>query len=303
MESEVILSIHTATYNRGYIIEKAYNSLKKQTCYNFEWVVTDDGSDDNTEKLFENWCQNEKEFPIYYNNIGRSGIPKALNYGVNHVHGKYFFMLDSDDTLEPNAVEKILEWIKEIDEVEEIAAVGFAIGNPDREYLKGSAPYIDEKLGYIDCSNLERPLYNMNVDMREVYKVDIMKKYPFKVWEGEIYAPEQICFNEIALAGYKIRWRRDILYIADYLDDGQTKGGQRLMKHNPMGYAMMYDHMLKYGYGVKRDLYNAIQMNAMAVFGRNPGYFLQCNNKKLGFISWPLGILVAMRRYMQLKDI
>lgn len=303
MKKNIILSIHTATYNRGYIIEKAYNSLKNQTCFDFEWIVTDDGSDDNTGRLFEKWCNEEKRFPIYYKNIGRSGIPKALNYGVNHAHGRYFFMLDSDDALEPTAVEKMLKWIQEIDKIENIAAIGFAIGNPKGEYLKGTPPRIDEKLGYIDCSNIERPLYNMDVDMREAYKIDIMKKYPFVVWEGEIYAPEQICFNEIALAGYKVRWRKDILYTADYLDDGQTKGGQRLMKRNPMGYAMMYDHMLKYDYGIKKDFYNACQMNAMAIYGKNPSYFINCNNKVLGMVSWPIGFLLAIRRFRQFRNI
>lgn len=303
MNNKVVLSIHTATYNRGYIIEKAYKSLQKQTCYDFEWVVTDDGSDDNTEELFEKWCKEETRFPIYYKNIGRNGIPRVLNYGVNHVHGKYFFMLDSDDILEENAVEKILNWIEEIDNQDDIAAIGFAIGNPDGEYLKGTPPLIDDIKGYLDCTNIERPLYNMDVDMREVYKVGVMKRFPFKVWEGEMYAPEQICFNEIALNGYKIRWRKDILYTADYLDDGQTKGGQRLMKRNPMGYAMMFDHMLKYGYGIKRDLYNSCQMNAMAIYGKHPGYFMSCNNRILGLVSWPIGAVLSVRRARQLKEI
>lgn len=50
----VSLTIHTATFNRAYILEKAYNSLKEQTCENFECIITDDGSIYNTEQLVKN---------------------------------------------------------------------------------------------------------------------------------------------------------------------------------------------------------------------------------------------------------
>ena len=45
------LTIHTATYNRAYILGKAYDSLRKQTNKDFEWIITDDGSEDHTEEL------------------------------------------------------------------------------------------------------------------------------------------------------------------------------------------------------------------------------------------------------------
>lgn len=52
-----ILTIHTATYNRAYILEKAYRSLQKQTEMNFEWLITDDGSTDGTEELVDGWIK------------------------------------------------------------------------------------------------------------------------------------------------------------------------------------------------------------------------------------------------------
>lgn len=49
------ITIHTATYNRAYILPIAYESLKKQTCKDFEWIITDDGSNDNTSDLVLKW--------------------------------------------------------------------------------------------------------------------------------------------------------------------------------------------------------------------------------------------------------
>ena len=45
-----MVTVFTPTYNRAYIIDKLYNSLLAQTDKNFEWVVVDDGSTDNSEK-------------------------------------------------------------------------------------------------------------------------------------------------------------------------------------------------------------------------------------------------------------
>ena len=46
-----MITVFTSTYNRGYIIENLYQSLKRQTSKDFEWIVIDDGSTDNTESL------------------------------------------------------------------------------------------------------------------------------------------------------------------------------------------------------------------------------------------------------------
>lgn len=295
------LSIHTATYNRGYIIDKAYKSLQAQTCHDFEWVVTDDGSSDNTEELFKKWVNEEKRFPIIYNKKKRGGIPRALNFGVNAVNGDYFFMLDSDDYLLPNAVEKLKAWIKEIDSISEIVGVGVARAYPNGEYIKGAPPLIDEKKGYIDATNIERKGYNLDADMAEAYKVNILKRYPFPVWETEYYCPEQLCFNAMALDGYKVRWHSDILYICDYLADGQTKGNWNLFRKNPMGYAMMSNQILKYEKGFLKRIKTAAQHIALSIVGNNPRYIFKSNNMPLTMFALPYGIALSVRRKNQFK--
>ena len=56
------LTILTPTYNRG-VLPQLYNSLKKQTCKNFEWVIVDDGSKDNTQEVVKAWLS-DSDFPI-----------------------------------------------------------------------------------------------------------------------------------------------------------------------------------------------------------------------------------------------
>ena len=131
------LTIHTATYNRAHTLPAAYASLRQQTCFDFDWFVTDNGSTDNTSELFEKWVKEEKNFKIHYHKIAERGIPRALNYGVNNIRGDYFFMLDSDDTLLPDAVENILSGIRQIDKNDGICGVGFVRITKKGEPIKG----------------------------------------------------------------------------------------------------------------------------------------------------------------------
>ena len=265
-----LLSVFTATFNRGYIINNLFESLMNQTCYDFEWIVIDDGSVDNTEIYFDKLIKDDKlPFRIKYQKTQNNGKMIAINQGIELAEGKYFFIVDSDDFLVSDAIEKLRRWIYEVDNNTNIVGVGAARAYPDMTYIKGRPPLIDSQLGYIDASNLERDKYDLDADMCEAYKIDILKKYPFSVWKGEKFTPESVVFNEIALDGYKLRWHKDIIYICEYLEDGLTKGSDKLIKNNPMGYAMMYNHMLKYGHGIKRDIYYSIQMNTLAIYSRN----------------------------------
>ena len=62
----VTVTVFTPTYNRAYIIENLYRSLQRQTCKDFEWLIVDDGSTDNTEEVIRNWQNEENEFTIRY---------------------------------------------------------------------------------------------------------------------------------------------------------------------------------------------------------------------------------------------
>lgn len=299
---KVLITIFTPTYNRAYIIEKLYKSLQKQIVFNFEWLVIDDGSTDNTEELFNIWKNEENKFEINYYKVNNSGKPRAINKALNLANGKYLFMVDSDDFITENATAKLEKWIKEIDKYDEIIGVGAARAFPNMEYIKGVQPSISEKPGYIDATNLEREKYNLDADMCEAYRIEVLKKFPFEVWPGEKFSPEEIILNEIALKGYKIRWHKDIIYICDYLEDGLTRGSWNLLKNNPMGYAMLYNHKLKFTKGLKKRVNYTCQYIALSIVGKNMSYILKSNDKLLTFICFPLGVILSIRRKKQFKE-
>lgn len=296
------LTIHTATYNRAFTLGRAYESLKAQTCKDFEWIVTDDGSSDGTEELVESWLKEDRGFPLIYNNLPHVGIPRALNSGVEKANTEWFMMLDSDDYILPETVEKVLSWLKEIEDHPEFCGIGFARCFPNGNYMKNQTPIIDPDTGYVDASHIERGKYHLDMDMCEVQRVALYKRFPFQVWEDEAYAPEQLNFYAMALAGYSLRWRTEKLYICEYLPDGQTKD-DRLVMRNPMGFAMMYNQNILLSESFKEKCINTIRMTALAVYGKHPEYILSSNARVLSVFTFPMGLALALRRKRQYKKL
>ena len=192
--SKVTLTVLTPTYNRAHTLPGVFASLKEQTCFDFEWLVADNGSTDQTADLFEEWNKESLPFRIRYHRMAERGLPRALNYGISHAEGEYIFKLDSDDELTPDAVEEIIKGIRETKDLEKCVGVGFVKIHRDGVPIKGTWPVTNAE-GYTDCTNLERREYNLDADMCEAYRKDIISRYPFPVWKDELFAPEQLCLD------------------------------------------------------------------------------------------------------------
>lgn len=104
------ITIFTITYNCEKYILKCYDSILKQSYQNWNWLIIDDGSDDNTESLVKK-INNDKIF--YYKlskNIGRG---KARNFGLKKIKTKYTIILDMDDTMTNDRLLKSIQLLKE----------------------------------------------------------------------------------------------------------------------------------------------------------------------------------------------
>jgi len=292
------ITIHTASFNRAYILGKAYESLRAQTCKDFEWIISDDGSTDNTEELVRRWQNEDNGFEIIYSKLPHVGFPRALNDGIRLSNTDWFMMLDSDDYLLPETVETIIPWIQEIEGLEKIAGIGVTRCYPDGSFMKKQTPKIDPAIGYVDASNSDRAKYNLNMDCFEVNRTALLRKYPFQYWPTEEYAPPGLNYNAMSLAGWKWRWRVAKLYICEYLGDGLTKSNKKV-KNNPMGYAMMYNQdLLRFPKFTSR-CYNAIQMIALCTYAGHFDYLGKSNAPWITALVLPVGLILGVRRIMQ----
>lgn len=239
---EYKVTVFTSTYNRGYIIDHLYQSLRRQTCNNFEWVVIDDGSTDNTNILFEAWVQNELLFPIKYVLVEHGGKHRALNKGIAIAQGELFFLVDSDDYITDDAIEKLNRWNETL-KYHSSNFVGIA-GN--RGYNNNDIIGDTFDGYYIDATSLERRRKNIIGDKAEAYYTSILKQYKFPEIDGENFLTESVVWSRIAADGYKIRWFNEIIYICSYLDDGLTKTGDQKFINNPKGYALLVREQIKF---------------------------------------------------------
>ena len=231
------ITVFTPTYNRAYIIERLYESLKKQTIKNFEWVIVDDGSTDNTKEVVSKF--DEKDFEINYYFKVNGGKHTAINYGLDVAKGEYFFIVDSDDMLLPNSIERIIYWIDTIENKKEFVGVSGLRGYNDSDIIGKT---FDGE--FLDCTTLERSRNNIMGDKAEVFKTEILKKYKFPVIEGERFFSEAFIWNKLALDGYKIRWFNEIIYICNYLEDGLTKNSKKIFESSPRGMLMYLEQLI-----------------------------------------------------------
>lgn len=241
--------------------------MLEQINNNFEWIVIDDGSTDNTEKVFKDILNDNKHnFLIQYVKQSNGGKHRALNRGISLAEGDYIFIIDSDDYITNDAVEKIYSWINQIDN--DVSFAGIAGLKQDfSNNIVGGRPMLD----YVDATNLERKKMNLLGDKAEIYKTLILRRYPFPEFEGEKFLSEAVVWNRIANDGYKIRWFNEPIYYCEYRDDGLTQNINARYKASPRGFALYIKELIKYEKNIikkiilaglyNREIYNYNDLN------------------------------------------
>lgn len=226
------VTVFTPAYNRAHLLERLYNSLLAQTDYNFEWLIVDDGSTDNTVEILEKISANSNPFEIRYIKQQNGGKHRAINRAVPLAKGDLFFIVDSDDYLLPDAVEKLCKWSTSLDGKKKYAGISGLLGHEDGSVIGGSGQAEAE---YIDAKNTDRKECNLLGDKAEAYFTDILRKYPFPEFDGENFITEEVVWNAIAADGYYIRWYNTVIYICEYLEGGLTQSGNKKNIDNPQG--------------------------------------------------------------------
>lgn len=228
-----LITVFTATYNRGYTLPDLYSSLQRQTNYNFEWLIVDDGSTDNTENIVNGFIDSSPPFCIRYYKKKNGGKHTAINLGVKSANGFLFFIVDSDDQLTSNAIEKLFSWEKTIENKLNFAGVSGNKGDLDGQLLGSTFS------GHvIDATNLERYQKNILGDKAEAYYTNVLRKYPFPVIPGENFLTESVVWDRIGASGLKIRWVNEVIYLVEQRADGLISQGNSRFANNPRGYAL-----------------------------------------------------------------
>ena len=238
----MLLTVFTATKNRAYILPRLFESLMLQKNKNFEWIIVDDNSSDNTDECIDNFRKSDLEFKIkYYKNVKGGGKHRAMNLAISKAEGVLFFSVDSDDYLVDNAIMMIEQEWKKVDR--EVMGICFRRINQDTGNLIGEKKF---RGGYASPIKINY-LWNMRFDKAEIFRTDVICKQPFPEFEGEwfcteaywIYLIEKNGPAEMACCNVGIRY-------TEYLYDGLTKNMKAIKTQNPKGYLAFYKLLLTF---------------------------------------------------------
>lgn len=234
-----MITIFTPTYNRAYIIHKLYYSLINQTTKDFEWLIVDDGSVDNTKEVINKFIL-ENKINIQYHFKENGGKHRAINWGAQIAKGDLFFIVDSDDFLAVNAIERILFHYENIKENESFAGISGI-----RAFTNGLKIGSETPFDILDCSSIDfRFKYKIKGDMAEVIRTEILRKHPFPDFEGEKFCPESLVWNRIAHL-YKFRYFFEKIYICEYLEDGLSKNSIKGRMNSPKYAMQIYSELAR----------------------------------------------------------
>lgn len=101
------ITVFTPTYNRGNLIHRLYDSLLRQTCKNFKWLIIDDGSTDGTRDVIQSWMD-EAKIDIRYVYKENGGLHTGYNKAIELMDTELSICIDSDDWMPDDAIERIL---------------------------------------------------------------------------------------------------------------------------------------------------------------------------------------------------
>lgn len=228
-----MITILTPTYNRARLLNRAYESLCRQSDIDFEWLIVDDGSSDDTGVVVDRWLS-EKKINIRYIYQENSGKAAAFNNGVMNAAGEVCMCLDSDDYLADGAIANISRELHNI-ENQSIAGIIARKRDTNGHDLGDKFP---GNIRYIDTFSLSEE-YECYGEWTLIYKTSVLRNFLFPNIENEKFITECVIYDSIAQS-YNMLLLDKVIEICEYQTEGYTSNIISNMLKNPTGYKIYY---------------------------------------------------------------
>jgi glycosyltransferase involved in cell wall biosynthesis len=230
-------TIFIPTFNRAPLLPRALASIEAQTLRDFEVVIVDDGSTDATESLVADW-KAQADFPVTYFRQSNQGKYVAWNQGLELARGRFFVLLDSDDRLLPNALERLLYHWESIPKAERdrFAGVEGLVETLDgRRTLTMPYPESPFDAGYLEL------WYRRHIggEKRGFMRTEILRQYPYPIFPGERHVRDSITWKRIALK-YLTRGVNEVIQQMEHQPDGLTSNRFAARMNSPRGFQLFY---------------------------------------------------------------
>lgn len=275
-------TIFTPTYNRAYILLKLYESLCMQTCQDFEWLVVDDGSTDNTKQIVEGWIREEKiAIRLFCQQNG--GKMRAFNRAVSMSKSELFVCIDSDDQLSnENVVKDSLDyWKLHRNDYHEKPIAGMV---SVRRSLRGRK--------YLTAAPTHGSLFELckyyGGETTIFVLTDVLKKYPYPGFEGEKFITDMYIYDRID-EDYQFIFHPYISQNCEYRQDGYTMSYRRLLFNNPRGHREYHAQRIRLR--KKGWIHSVICYISLSLFVRDHTMITASPNRLMTLLLYPVGCL------------
>jgi glycosyltransferase involved in cell wall biosynthesis len=228
-------TVFTPTFNRAHTLPRVYNSLLQQTFKDFEWLIVDDGSWDNTSDVVSSFRQTSK-FPIRYLWQQHTHKTAAYNFAVPEAQGILFLGFDSDDECVPTALERFWwHWNNiPVSGRDQYSGVTALCTYADGRLVGKRFPCVEWRDG--DSIEMAHG-WKTSGDKWGFQRTDIMRRFPFPE-DIHGFIPEGVVWTQISLH-YKTRFVNEVLRIYHQSPDALSRSRGPMEEIAPGGACWM----------------------------------------------------------------
>lgn len=283
------LTVFTPLYNRINTLKRTYESLKRQTCKDFIWLIVDDGSTDNPYDVIKKWLEKDNGFEIKYVYKENGGMHTAHNTAYENIDTELNVCVDSDDYMPDNAVELIVNcWNKNKNK-------GYA-GIIALDFADSTKKVIGKELPTDKESTTLMGYYNNGGfgDKKLIYRTDIIKAIPpYPVFDNEKYVALAYKYHLID-EKYELKILNECVCIVDYQMDGSSTNMYRQYVRNPKGFAFWRKEQMKHSINIKQKFKACIHYVSSSLIAKNKHFVKESPEKFLTVLSIPIGYILKV---------
>lgn len=225
-------TIFVPAYNRAHTIVRALDSIPQQSCQDFEVILVDDGSTDNTRDVVNAWNQQHDDI-VRYIHKENGGKHTAHNLAVQQARGELFMTLDSDDALAPEALQRARDvWGGIPAHVrDEFAGLEGHCVDLQGNLLGDWYPDAPLDSDYITV----RHKLAVTGDKTNFTRTDVLRAFQYPEFEGERHVRPSLLWKRIA-HHYKTRYVNEVFRLVEYQPEGLSADRFGLRMRNPRSY-------------------------------------------------------------------
>lgn len=289
------LTVFTPAYNRDYIIKKCYDSLCRQTCKDFVWLVVDDGSTDDTAELIKEWQKKDNGFEIKYIYKKNGGMHTAHNAAYENIDTELNVCIDSDDYMPDDAVEKIISFWNKNGSNEYAGIIALDVYESNKKVIGTKLP--DKKsttlMGFYRNGGAG--------DKKLIYRTDVIKSTPpYPQFDGEKYVG-------LAYKYHIIDEQKELLImnepvcIVDYQENGSSFSMWKQYYNNPKGFAFFRISEMKYQSGL--ELFKTcIHYVSSSIIAKDHNFLSKSPKKLQTLLAVPAGFALSVLNKQKVKN-